>query len=133
LVPALEGLCRSLSEFSHLSISFEAAEVPGLPDAVRVTLYRFLQEALTNVAKHSGASRVHVKLEKDGDAVALSVQDDGQGIDPEVARRHPGGANGLGIPSIRERLEGLGGRLRLESQPGQGTRLVAQIPVAEPG
>ena len=71
------------------------------------------------------------KLGLDGESVTLSVADDGRGIDPQVARRHPGGAGGMGIPAIRERLQGLGGYLRLESEPGQGSCLVAVIPVGE--
>ena len=131
LVPALKGLCQSLSNGSRLMITFEAADVPCLSDAISVTLYRFLQEALTNVAKHAGASSIHVKLGLDGESVTLSVADDGRGIDPQSARLDLGETGGMGIPAIRERLEGLGGQLQLESEPGQGSRLVAIIRLAE--
>ncbi len=131
LRPALESLCQSLCDESHLKCTHSLAEVPPLPDAVNVTLYRFLQEALTNVAKHADAQRIQVELGMDSGAVVLSVADDGVGMDASVARRRPGRAGGLGLPAIRERLEGLGGHLQLESEPGNGTRLAAVIPVRD--
>jgi NarL family two-component system sensor histidine kinase LiaS len=91
---------------------------------VQQELVRFAQEALSNVARHSGASLVEVLLSSSPQEVALSVRDDGSGFEPE-----PQGEAGFGLRSMRERIEGAGGRFTLESSPGQGTRLTARIPL----
>jgi len=132
LKAALEGLCSSFAERTHLSIDFVSKETPEeLPGAVTISLYRALQEALVNVARHAHASRVWVILNCDTDTVSLSVKDDGQGFDPQVILSDPSSSAGMGLKGIRERLSLLGGRLEIGSRPGQGTRLVAHIPWEE--
>jgi signal transduction histidine kinase len=91
-------------------------------------LYRFLQEALTNVAKHAQASRVLVRLRRDNSQVLLSVEDDGRGFEPDVEPTRGDSAGGIGLLGLRERLEILGGRLELETRPGDGVRLTAHLP-----
>ena len=81
LDPTLEAFCRSFAERTQLSIGYLARELPTLPEAVNICLYRFLQEALTNVAKHACANRVCVALRYDAETVSLSVEDDGRGFD----------------------------------------------------
>jgi NarL family two-component system sensor histidine kinase LiaS len=90
------------------------------PLAVEQTLFRVAQEALTNVARHSGAAKVTVHLAYEKDAILLTIADNGQGFDPEVMRR-----KGVGLSSMRERMEALGGSLKMISQPGVGTRVIA--------
>ncbi len=102
---------------------FEAAgELDGFGEQVNITLYRLVQECLTNVAKHAQAGRVAISLKREGDQVRFEFEDDGQGFDP--ASRHPG----LGLIGLRERVESLGGRLELVSAPGSGVRIRAAIP-----
>jgi PAS domain S-box-containing protein len=122
----LEGLCLEFAQHTKLSVDYTGAELPVLPEAVNISLYRFLQEALTNVARHAQARHVWVALDRDGEAVSLSVGDDGQGFDEQA-----GMAAGIGLVGMRERLELLGGQLEIESQPGQGTRLTARIPLEQ--
>jgi two-component system, NarL family, sensor kinase len=95
-----------------------------LPPRVEVALYRVCQEALTNAARHARASRVTVRLVATPEAVRLVVMDDGDGFDPSSATddRH-------GIVGMRERVEMLGGSLRIESSPEEGTRIEVAVPL----
>jgi PAS domain S-box-containing protein len=129
LNPTLEDYCHDFAEHARLSIEYAGTELPALPDDVTICFYRVLQEALTNVAKHAQANHVWVALRCDADTLSLSVEDDGQGFDvpSEVSvARQP---RGIGLVGMRERLELLGGRLEIKSQPGRGTRLVAYAPL----
>lgn len=89
-------------------------------------LYRMLQEALSNVARHAGASEVCIALASSPSLLSLSVRDNGVGL-PHQSRRH-----GYGLPGLAERLQAAGGQLTLESKPGQGTTLLAAIPIVSP-
>jgi signal transduction histidine kinase len=120
----LEGLCRDFAERTQLSIDYDGAGLPVLPEAVNICLYRFLQEALTNVAKHANGNQVWVALRCDAETVSLSVEDNGQGFD-KLAKMPAG----IGLLGMRERIELLGGQLEIESWPGQGTCLTARIPL----
>ena len=127
----LQAFCRDFSKRTQLSIRYEGTEVPGLSDAMNICLYRVLQEALTNVAKHSHASRVEVELVVDADAVRLMVADNGRGVDRAARRSLLKQPAGIGLLGMQERLELFGGRLDVESEPGQGVRLVAHLPLKE--
>jgi signal transduction histidine kinase len=124
LVPAVEHLAETLREGSGLAVELDARlGDERLPQASETALYRVVQEAFTNVLKHAGASRVRVALRReDGTAIAI-VEDDGGGFDPAAT-----GDDALGLQGMRERLALLGGRLRVESSRGAGTRLVAEVP-----
>jgi signal transduction histidine kinase len=95
-----------------------------LPPAVETALYRIVQEALTNVIKHSRASRVSVLLRRKPDTVAAVIEDDGQGFDVDETRD-----GGLGLIGMRERIELIDGRLAVESSSSGGTSVVAEVPV----
>jgi two-component system, NarL family, sensor histidine kinase DevS len=125
LVPALERLIETFREQTGIQVDLESRlGEKRLPSSVETALYRIVQEALTNVVKHSGAGRVSVVLTvKDGSVNAL-VEDDGRGFDPAAARDE-----GLGLVGMRERLALVGGRLRIESGAGKGTTLVAEVPL----
>jgi two-component system, NarL family, sensor kinase len=128
---ALEGLCHDYHERTHLTVEYEGQEISGLPDTVDISLYRFVQEALTNVVKHAQAERVWVRLSVDGEMLVLSVEDDGQGFVSSPLslpdRSLPGRGSGIGLAGVRERLQPLGGRLEIHSTPGEGTSLVAYV------
>ena len=93
-----------------------------------ICLYRCLQEALTNVARHAHASWIKVELRHEDSGTCLVVEDDGRGFD--VASRFDDWTwgTGVGLLGMRERLEALGGRLEISSWPGQGTCLIARVP-----
>lgn len=89
-------------------------------------LYRLAQEALNNVAKHAGASRVTLEAERSGDAIRLAIVDDGGGFESADA------ADGRGLAGMRERAESLGGRIEVDSRPAGGTRVLARLPLRGP-
>ena len=91
-----------------------------------VCVYRVLQEALSNVVKHSGSARAEVERTGDGSAVRLSVRDFGMGMAPDVAPS----SQGLGLTSIRERLRTVNGALTVDSEVAAGTELAVRIPLS---
>lgn len=125
LVPALERLAETFSEQTGLAVDFQATlGEERLPGEVETALYRIVQEALTNVVKHAGASRVSVVVARKGGLVTALIEDDGRGFE---AGRSDG--SGLGLVGMRERLGLLDGRLRIESTEGAGTTIVAEVPL----
>jgi signal transduction histidine kinase len=131
LLATLEGLCEEFAGRTKISVDLQAEELTGLPEPVSITLFRIVQEALTNVARHAKASQVRVALRQDDGAIRLQVEDNGTGSLPEALPTPTARRAGMGLEGIRERLESLGGRLELASQPGHGSRLTAIIPVRE--
>ena len=96
--------------------------------AAEICLYRFLQEALTNVARHADAQEVVVGLCCQDDKVSLMVEDDGRGFNAHMSVAAHSQAKGIGLLGMQERLESLGGRLEIETSPGEGARLTAVVP-----
>jgi signal transduction histidine kinase len=127
----LESLCQDFGERIQLPIRYHGMDHPRLSGEGKIVLYRFVQEALTNVAKHASARCVSVELQHDNQKLWLSVADDGRGFDPHASTTNSGYAAGIGLLGMQERIEALGGRLVIESYPGQGSRLVAHIPLRE--
>ena len=108
-------------------------EIVGLEERlapeVETVLYRLVQEALNNIAKHAQASQVHIRLERKDSIVTALVEDDGRGFDMQkMASRKPS-ERGVGLLGMRERVASLGGSFRIHSSPGQGARLSAEIPL----
>ena len=100
-------------------------ELDGLGEQVNITLYRLVQECLTNVAKHADAGHVAISLMRDRNQIRFGFKDDGRGFDP--GRRN----QGLGLAGMRERVESLSGWFELDSAPGRGVRIRAAIPVGD--
>jgi len=124
LVPALERLAASFAEQSDIFVDFQAALADErLPDEAETALYRIVQESLTNVVKHARAQRVSILLTRTNGSVKAVVEDDGKGFDPKKE------TGGFGLVGMRERLALLGGRLAIESAPGAGTTIAAEVPV----
>lgn len=121
--PILDSYCREFGRRTGLTISYVGAELPRLPEEANLGLYRLLQEALTNVARHARAKRAWVVLSRDSDMITLSVEDDGKGFSYDA-----GNKSGIGLLGMQERIRLLGGQLAIESQPQAGARLVAYLP-----
>jgi signal transduction histidine kinase len=119
------------AERSRLQIDMEIGGLDDrrLPQAVETALFRVLQEAITNVVKHSGASRVSVVLEATHDGVWLTVEDDGRGFDLNGADGQELGVRQLGLLGVRERLALVGGSLDVESSAQSGTTVYVRIPL----
>ena len=132
------GLVAALNEHAHqvagrsgFSATVRGTDVaPRLPPAEEITLFRIAQEALTNVAKHARATEVTLTLESGPDMVILTIADNGRGFDPAARPARPSAS--LGLVGMRERAESIGGQLRVESAPGQGTRVIVEAPGALP-
>jgi signal transduction histidine kinase len=129
LIPALRSLMSDFTKRTGILIGFRAfAGVEQLNSAKRTVLYRVAQSALSNVAQHAKANRVKVIIRKSRDTVRMDITDDGTGFEVErvlFAKRH----KRLGCLGMRERVEMVGGSFSVESAPGKGTTIRAQIPI----
>jgi len=125
LVAAVEHLVQTFSEATAIRVDLEAPlGDKRLPAEVETTLYRIVQEALTNIVKHAEASRVSILLVRRNDSATVVIEDDGQGFNPEELREE-----GMGIIGMRERVELHEGRLTVEAAPGSGTTVAAEVPL----
>lgn len=130
LLPALKWLAREVSRTSGIQVDVVAETGPddfieGLPEGHRTCVYRVVQEALHNAARHSGAHQIRIFLQPEsGNRLRVAVQDDGKGFDP-------GAGTGLGILGMGERILRLGGKINVDSQPGKGTMISFELPVPE--
>ena len=128
---ALSQLCQELSKLTQQPILYQGVAVPPLSDAIGITFYRFVQEALNNAVKHAEAGTVRVLLEYHQNHLRVTVADDGGGFDVAAAANSTVGG-GVGLISMRERLEMLGGQMEILSTPGYGSRLVASYRIHKP-
>jgi signal transduction histidine kinase len=127
LVASLEGLCSDLSA-GHLSIHFSHRDVPAdIDQSVALCLYRVAQEALGNAVKHSDARHARADLTGGPSTVILTIADDGTGFDVDGVSHA-----GLGLISMRERVESVGGALEIRATPASGTRLTVTVPTHVP-
>lgn len=129
LPAALEWLAERHLEAAGVAVRLEMAPLDGrLPVEAETAVFRAVQEVLTNVARHAGATSVLLQMGRQGDEAVIEIEDDGRGFDPaSVADLAPSG-RGLGLLGIRERMELLGGSALVDSSPGHGTRVVLKIP-----
>jgi len=125
LVPATAGWCREMSSKYDFHVTFESAGVPAdVPVPVALCVFRVIQEAVHNIVKHSGAKNASVRISKDVDDLRLEVVDAGQGFSLRNKERA-----GLGLVSMRERVNYLGGQIAITAAAGQGTRIEVRIPI----
>jgi PAS domain S-box-containing protein len=126
VLPAMRGFCEELSRQKGVEIDFRSTNVPGsVPHDVSLCLFRILQEALHNAVRHSAVRHFDVHLRGTGDAVDLTIRDQGVGFDVNAASR----GTGLGLTSMKERLKAVGGELCIDSQSARGTTVLARGPV----
>ena len=130
LVHALRDYVERFEERHQVSVSLRADEAASrLSPPAALQVFRLVQEALTNVRKHSGAHQATVNLTANGpEQLRVIIADDGQGFTP-----NSGKAQTLGLTSMRERIEALGGSFEVNSQPGSGTQVTATIPIPPTG
>jgi signal transduction histidine kinase len=123
---AAASFCKEFSDRQKRKIEFHGKGIPDeLANEISLCLYRVLQEALENAARHSGSPYFEVLLNGDSNAIELSVRDWGIGFDPAAAIQ----GHGLGLIAMKERLKLVGGKLSIESQPQRGTRIRALVPL----
>jgi two-component system NarL family sensor kinase len=128
LVPAIRQHCERFERETGIKTELAAAPELAVPAAAEVTVLRVVQEALVNVQKHARASRVVVRLERQGEWLLVEVADDGKGLLPSA---NGGASAGTGLLSMRERAELLGGTLNLDNRAGGGTNLLVRIPARD--
>jgi signal transduction histidine kinase len=129
-VPALRTLAEEFAGRTGVAVDLRAAPLARNPGPeVQVALYRVLQEALTNVARHAAATRVEITVDVENGEVVLAVRDDGCGFDPDHATA-PGDLR-AGLAGMKERVVGAGGRFSMSSAPGHGARLEARLPLGD--
>lgn len=124
---AMKTYCAEFTRRTQLPVTFEVDEdIPELPDIYNVTLYRVLQEALTNIIKHAEASHVWADLTMEDRTITLTVQDNGHGFEEGKTQ-----SNGIGLTGLRERMTLAGGTFNISSSPARGTIVVAQFSMPE--
>jgi PAS domain S-box-containing protein len=124
---AVRRLVEGFADHNHLAVDLDAPDGPALPRGLELVLFRVIQEALHNVARHARASRITVQLRLEEGGVVLRVLDDGEGLDLQGVQDAPRSGH-LGLALMRERLDQLGGTLVVQSAPGQGTMLEVRLP-----
>src|SRR5713226_323713 len=128
LVPAIRFLANGISKRAELPIRVTSSFNRRLPPAIEIGLYRVVQEALTNVTRHSRARNVRIELRRKGEKILCTVQDDGVGFDPQTVLSR-NGKKGLGLIGIQERLNVLKGTFHVKSQSGRGSKLFITVPL----
>lgn len=126
LEAAIEYLVQEATKRTGIAVTLQAEEFPKLPDQVASHAFRIIQEALTNVTRHSRATRVDVTVRRAGTVIVLAVADNGVGFEPDALS----GVRSLGLVGMRERALACGGTLLVQGKPGQGTAIIVTIPVA---
>jgi signal transduction histidine kinase len=124
LVAALEWQAREISRRSEVEVEVESGPIPeDLSEEYKICIYRLTQEALNNVARHSGAKHAWVSVRRGTGKIEISIRDDGRGFNPERAK-------GLGLLGMDERVRRVKGKFEVESKPGEGTTVSAELPLA---
>ncbi|WP_405619495.1 GAF domain-containing sensor histidine kinase [Streptomyces sp. NBC_01511] len=125
LVHTLRTHIQVLDRAHAAQVTFDSCRVRALPAAQEEAMLRVAQEALHNALRHSGADRVDVTIARRGPGAVLSITDNGKGFEPRTVRR---AGRHLGLVSMRDRSSGVGGRLTVQSAPGQGTTIEMEVP-----
>jgi len=132
LLPALRSLVADFRERHALPITFDEPDaLPVLSDEAEVALFRAVQEALSNVARHAAGASVHVTLSTSRGRVRLVIEDAGPGFAGDAVLRRAAARGHLGIVGMRERITALGGRLEVRSSEDAGVRLEIELPISE--
>ena len=128
LLPALEQYFRRYTARTGVRVAFEHTGLKGrFRPEVETAAYRLVQETLTNVARHAAAQEALVRVQSTGDLLRVQVSDGGRGFDPEAVRR----GETTGLSGMRERALLLGGQFTVEARPGEGSRILAELPLNE--
>jgi len=124
VIPGIKSWCREFGNRYGIEIDFKSDVISVVPFEIGVSLFRILQEALHNAAKHSGAKHVEVRMTEDTNEIRLTIDDSGKGFDVEAATQE----KGLGLVSMRERARLVNGRMEIRSKSMGGTRIDVRVP-----
>ena len=129
-IPAVRFLAEGISKRANLPIHIETKLASRMPGTVETTLYRIVQEALTNAVKHAQAKNIWVRAWLKDHVLHCSIRDDGAGFDPQAVQTS-GSRKGLGLVAMRERLSAIGGTLCIESSQKRGTEIQIRLPMED--
>ncbi len=129
-IPAIRFLAEGVSKRANLPIHIETKLTSRLPGAAETTLYRIVQEALTNAVKHAQAKNIWIRAWLKDKVLHCSIRDDGAGFDPHAVQAS-GSRKGLGLVAMRERLSAVGGTLWIESSQRRGTEILIRLPMED--
>lgn len=129
-IPAIRFLSEGVSKRANLPIHIETKLTSRLPGTAETTLYRIVQEALTNAVKHAQAKNIWIRAWFKDKVLHCSIRDDGGGFDPQAVQASTG-KKGLGLIAMRERLSAIGGTLWIESSQRRGTELLIKLPMED--
>lgn len=124
-VAAIRFLAEGVAKRTGLAVRIKTSYTGRLPSAVETALYRVVQEALTNAAKHARATNVAIEIRRVKKAISCAIEDDGVGFDTYAVGRDP--TRGLGLVGMQERLNAIGGTISIDSSPGRGTKLEIRV------
>jgi PAS domain S-box-containing protein len=130
LLPALQWYLNRYSQRTGIEVATNFEDLESrLPDEVETTLYRVIQEALTNIARHAQAGKVLISLDRSAAAVTASIQDNGRGFDVDGAQGPAASPGSMGLLGIKDRVSTLGGTVDIRSERGEGTRIQIELPI----
>jgi PAS domain S-box-containing protein len=125
ILEALESLFEDYTRHTQIKVTFNhEVSLEGLSANLALVVYRIVQEALTNVARHANASRVNVRISPKGRRLRIQIRDDGIGFNPKEVKKS------TGLTGMKERALALGGEIIVDSGPGKGTKIIATLPVS---
>lgn len=125
---AMQDLCQELAKRSKIKINYSGQDIVDVSDAINISLYRILQESLTNVIRHSGATQVSVNLSVSPTHIFLTIQDNGKGFDQSLIGSGLAKRRGLGLLGMQERADLISGKLEIHSTSGKGTHIQITVP-----
>lgn len=132
LLPALSWIADHTLRPLGMKVTIESDGLPKrLPGEIEIVLFRIAQEAMSNVARHSQANHLHIRLHRADGRIVMTLTDDGRGFDLSALADGPNHDRGLGLAGMQERASLAGGQVTIESAPGQGTTVQVVIPIAE--
>jgi signal transduction histidine kinase len=129
LIPCLTEYLHDFSQQNEITVDLQIGDdrAIGFTPDVEVQLVRIIQEALANIRKHAEVTRGVVRFDVDGDHCYVTIRDDGRGFEP--GRNLKEGSRHFGLRGMRERAEGIGGKLEIDTAPGRGTKVIVRLPL----
>ncbi len=124
LVPAIRSYLSRYSEYSNIDVYFDCVLHRRLDISIELTIYRIIQEALTNIRKYAGTSHASVTIREMDDAIRVMIEDKGKGFDLNLREQ----SSGVGLFSMDERARSVGGSLTIHTYPGKGTKIILEVP-----
>ena len=126
----MRSMCEEFEEVTKVDVDLKFVRFPKkVSPEIEVTMYRIIQEALSNVAKHSEATRLVIRCERDHSLITLKIKDNGKGADEREMTANPSKNTGMGMLNMKERAAYVGGTVSIHSSPTKGMEISVQLPL----